>query len=207
MAPRNAGQAPGQRRRELLEAARAEMSRRGVAATTLNDIARAADMSAPALYWHFADRQQLVQEAIREHGEDFARLLLDQSSTGTGLERIEHHLETWARYVEESGEATIRFHFRAVVEARDQPELWGVLEPIVAAARVFWRAHVDDGIEDGSIRSDLDVEGTVELLLAATAGLDFCASFTLSERGVVELYGSFTAMLHDHLTAGRPPSR
>ena len=45
----------------LLDAAEREFTRKGVARTTLNDVASAAGLTRGALYWHFKDKSALVQ--------------------------------------------------------------------------------------------------------------------------------------------------
>jgi TetR/AcrR family acrAB operon transcriptional repressor len=45
----------------LLDAAEKEFSEKGVARTTLNDVATAAGMTRGAIYWHFEDKGALIQ--------------------------------------------------------------------------------------------------------------------------------------------------
>lgn len=54
-----------QTRRIIIDAARGEFARRGVTRTTLEQIARAAGVTRGAIYWHFANKQELF-DAMRE---------------------------------------------------------------------------------------------------------------------------------------------
>jgi len=63
-----------QTRNALLDAAEREFSRRGVGATTLGDIAKAAGVTRGALYHHFQDKRDLV-EAMTERALSPAREL------------------------------------------------------------------------------------------------------------------------------------
>ncbi|EKA1352080.1 TetR family transcriptional regulator, partial [Salmonella enterica] len=49
-------------RQHLIETAIAQFALRGVANTTLNDIADAADVTRGAIYWHFENKTQLFNE-------------------------------------------------------------------------------------------------------------------------------------------------
>lgn len=69
-----------QTRSQLLEAAERLFSERGVANTTLNDIATAAGLTRGAIYWHFQNKTDLIhalwdQVALPLH-ESFAELTL-----------------------------------------------------------------------------------------------------------------------------------
>lgn len=78
-------------RSQLLEAAERLFSERGVAGTTLNDIATAAGLTRGAVYWHFQNKTDLIhalwdQVALPLH-ESFAEL--EQSLPDDPLARIQ----------------------------------------------------------------------------------------------------------------------
>lgn len=80
-----------QTRLQLLEAAERLFSERGVAHTTLNDIATAAGLTRGAIYWHFQNKTDLIhalwdQVALPLH-ESFAEL--EQSIPDDPLARIQ----------------------------------------------------------------------------------------------------------------------
>ncbi|MFL6063020.1 MAG: TetR/AcrR family transcriptional regulator, partial [Marmoricola sp.] len=53
-------------RQRLLHAAAVILSRRGYTEARLGEIAAAADLKAPAIYYHFAGRDALITAALRE---------------------------------------------------------------------------------------------------------------------------------------------
>lgn len=53
-------------RERLIRSAAAILSRRGYGEARLQDIAAAADLKAPAVYYHFASRDALISAALRE---------------------------------------------------------------------------------------------------------------------------------------------
>lgn len=78
-------------RSQLLDAAERLFSERGVAGTTLNDIATAAGLTRGAVYWHFQNKTDLIhalwdQAALPLH-ESFAEL--EQSMPDDPLARIQ----------------------------------------------------------------------------------------------------------------------
>jgi len=92
-------------RRRIMAAALRTFNRRGIARTTLNDVARAAGVTRGAIYWHFSGKQALLR-AIRD---DVSLPLIDQSDftllSDTGdkpLQRVERFLVDLIRAVEEN---------------------------------------------------------------------------------------------------------
>ncbi|WP_312935904.1 TetR family transcriptional regulator [Pseudomonas sp.] len=63
-------------RAQIIEAAEKAFYRRGVARTTLTDIAQLAGVTRGAIYWHFSDKVELVQallDALHETHDHLAR--------------------------------------------------------------------------------------------------------------------------------------
>ncbi|KPA88404.1 MULTISPECIES: efflux system transcriptional repressor EmhR [Pseudomonas] len=68
-------------RRQILEAAEKAFYERGVARTTLADIATLAGVTRGAIYWHFSNKADLVQamlDSLREPLDDMAKASEDQ---------------------------------------------------------------------------------------------------------------------------------
>ena len=92
---RRTKEAAEQTRRRIMQAALRTFHRRGIARTTLEQVARAARVTRGAIYWHFSGKQALLR-AIRDDVSlplvdrgDFT--LLDQAAAEP-LERIERFL-------------------------------------------------------------------------------------------------------------------
>lgn len=66
------------------------MDAEGTSALTLRRLARELGVEAPALYWHFADKDELCREIVRTVGE---RLEVTSSTRGTPRRRLEHHFQ------------------------------------------------------------------------------------------------------------------
>jgi AcrR family transcriptional regulator len=78
--------APAGKRERLVAAARRVLHEQGVERTTLADIAQAADVPVGNVYYYFKTKDQLVEAAIKEHGECFKATLaaLDRHRTPQG---------------------------------------------------------------------------------------------------------------------------
>lgn len=96
-------------RQQLIEAAIVQFATRGVANTTLTDIAEAAQVTRGAVYWHFSskaeifnaiwEQQQPLREIIRDRlslSENDDPLLMLREQFITGLQYIAHEPRQWA---------------------------------------------------------------------------------------------------------------
>jgi TetR/AcrR family transcriptional regulator, transcriptional repressor for nem operon len=77
---------PAGKRERLVAAARQVLHEQGVERTTLADIAVAADVPVGNVYYYFKTKDQLVEAAIKAHGDDLRATLsvLDQHRTPQG---------------------------------------------------------------------------------------------------------------------------
>jgi TetR/AcrR family tetracycline transcriptional repressor len=82
------GRGAGLTREQIVEQAVALMDAEGTRALTLRRLARELGVEAPALYWHFADKEALCREVVHTVG---ARLEISSTTRGTPRRRLEHH--------------------------------------------------------------------------------------------------------------------
>ncbi len=85
---RPGGKGAGLSRDHIVEQAIALMDAEGTPALTIRRLARELGVEAPALYWHFADKNELCREIVRTVGE---QLEVTSSTRGTPRRRLEHH--------------------------------------------------------------------------------------------------------------------
>ncbi|MBU8833070.1 TetR/AcrR family transcriptional regulator [Mycolicibacterium goodii] len=156
MAPDTPSQ-PASRRDELLQLAAAMFADRGLKATTVRDIADSAGILSGSLYHHFKSKEQMVEEVLRDFLDWlFGRYqeILDTATSPleklTGLfmasfEAIEHRHAQVVIYQDEAKRLSDlpQFDF---VEARNKEQ------------RKMWLDILQEGIADGSLRPDLDVD-------------------------------------------------
>jgi AcrR family transcriptional regulator len=72
-------------REQLLKKALAAFSKKGYAATTLEDIAREAEVTRGAIYWHFGSKAELYNTLIREYSSRGGAIMQQAASEGGTL--------------------------------------------------------------------------------------------------------------------------
>jgi len=85
---------PGKRER-LTEAAAELIHRQGAQATTLAEIAEAADVPLGNVYYYFKTRDDLVEAVIATHGEQLHALLARLDSLDSPREKLKGLVENW----------------------------------------------------------------------------------------------------------------
>jgi AcrR family transcriptional regulator len=155
-------------RARILEAAAHVLSVKGYAGTRLSDVAEYAELQAPAIYYYFSSRDDLIEEVMYAGIADMRRHLqatLDALAPETPpLERILVAVEAHLRHeLELSDYATA-----AIRNAGQIPEpLRARQQREEAAYGRIWRRLFDDAIADGQIRSDLDARHAQLLVIGA----------------------------------------
>ncbi|GAA5129725.1 TetR/AcrR family transcriptional regulator [Haloechinothrix salitolerans] len=155
-------------RARILDAAANVLSRRGYAGTRLTDVAQQAEIQAPAIYYYFPSREDLIEEVMWTgiaHMREHLQGVLDQlPSDLPPLARIEAAVEAHLRYELEISDyttAAIRNAGQIPDELRirydNESKLYGDL----------WRKLFSDAGSAGELRSDLDPTSARMLVMGA----------------------------------------
>ena len=156
MSSQPAGQPPT-RRDELLELAATMFAERGLRATTVRDIAARAGILSGSLYHHFSSKEEMVDEVLRDFLDWlFARYQQIVDTEPNPLERlkglfmasfeaIEHRHAQVVIYQDEAKRLSAQERF-AYVEQRNQEQ------------RKMWLDLLNQGVEEGYFRPDIDVD-------------------------------------------------
>lgn len=143
--------------RRILDATARVLIDVGYSATRLTDIADIAGVQAGSIYYYFASRESLIEEVLR-YGVQFTqahvRATVEAVAAGaTPGERISAAIDGHLEAVMELGALS-----SAHVHAFDQvpPDMQERLRPIRRSFGKFWADLVDDAIESGDLRGDLD---------------------------------------------------
>jgi AcrR family transcriptional regulator len=191
---RRADQAPGngttdtksaRTRVRILDAAAKVLSRKGYAGMRLSDVAEAADLQAPAIYYYFDSREDLIEEVmwvgIADMREHVAKIL-DTLPPGTPpMDRILAAAESHLRHeleisdyttasIRNSGQVPDKIRKRQVAEEARYGEIWRDLMRSAAA--------------EGALRADLDPYIAQMLVLGS---LNWTAEWWSPKRGKVDL--------------------
>ncbi len=91
----------GERRSTIERAAERLFAQRGYSGTRIDDIARAAGVTKPVLYRHFASKESLHRALLEHHRDALAADALDPYlAEGTLEQRLPAMLDAWFAYVE-----------------------------------------------------------------------------------------------------------
>lgn len=183
--PMGRGQA---RRSAILEAAIDQFSRRGVAATSMANIAEAAGVSRPALYQYFGDKDEIFARAFVGLFEQLVEAALDAlEQPGTAADRLDGFLQRYEGDLFERMSASP--HVDEIIGAKNE-------QVTEAAAAVV--ARLSHGLETffvsvspgNSRATEAQRTNWIELLRLAPKGLRF------DQPTVALLRGRLTALAH-----------
>jgi TetR/AcrR family transcriptional regulator, cholesterol catabolism regulator len=155
-------------RRRILDAAAQVLSRRGYAGTRLTDVAEVAEIQAPAIYYYFPSRDDLVEEVMWSgiaHLTGYVQARLDRLPPGTvAMDRIEAAVEAHLRCeleISDAAAAAIRNAGQIPEEIRARYD--------VEANRYgdVWRKLFQDARRDGEMRPELEPRAARMLVLGA----------------------------------------
>ena len=145
------------RRDELLELAAAMMAERGLRATTVRDIADAAGILSGSLYHHFSSKEEMVDEVMRGFLDWlFARYREIIDTEPNPLARLEGLFLASFEAIE-SRHAQVVIYQDEAKRLSAQPR-FGYVEERSREQRKMWLDVLNQGIEQGCFRPDLDVD-------------------------------------------------
>lgn len=151
------------RRTQIVEAARARFRTTGLEDTTLDMIARDADIQRPHLYRYFRDKADLTAAVVAAEASEVNRRRAERVSDIDGFEEqivagISAAVELvysdpfWASLV-----SPTNIPYTAYVAVED-PEL-------TSSNRDFWRPILESALERGELRPDVDIDETMTWML------------------------------------------
>ncbi|MER5674676.1 TetR/AcrR family transcriptional regulator [Pseudonocardia alni] len=170
--PRRAGTGSAPRsartRERILDAAAVVLNRSGYAGTRLLDIAGLAGLQAPAIYYHFASRDELIQEVVQvglrrtmAHVHDELAALPDGTPPMDRIATaVRAHLEIVLRDSE--------YAAAAIRNAAQLPQ--GIRDVQLRDRRRYgalWRGLVDDARAAGQLDPELDPQAARMLVMGA----------------------------------------
>lgn len=148
---------PPTRREELLELAAAMFAERGLRATTVRDIADSAGILSGSLYHHFASKEEMVDEVLRGFLDWlFTRYQEIVDTEPNPLERLKGLFMA-------SFEAIEHRHAQVVIYQDEAKRLAGqerfsYVEERNKEQRKMWLELLNQGVEEGYFRPDIDVD-------------------------------------------------
>jgi TetR/AcrR family transcriptional regulator, cholesterol catabolism regulator len=171
-------------RRRILDAAAYVLSVKGYAGLRLTDVATEAEIQAPAIYYYFASREDLIEEVMwsgvsdmREHVGTILNALPD----GTGAqERLLAAVEAHLRHALEISDYTTA-SIRNAGQVPDTIRKRQIREE--ERYGEIWRSLINDLARSGGLRADLDLYIAQMLVLGA---LNWTVEWWDSRRGSLD---------------------
>jgi len=161
-------------REQLLEKALAAFSKKGYAATTLADIAKEAEVTRGAIYWHFGSKAELYNTLIREYA-DRGNVIMQQAidEGGTLLDILRRVFVRQLEAVEEDSALRAMIELQIFktglmpeLEEGRQQQIEGSIGLVEMLAGVM-----EQGVQAGLLRSDVDPKEMARVYLAYQNGL------------------------------------
>jgi AcrR family transcriptional regulator len=155
-------------RERILNATAHVLSRKGYSATRLGDIADQAQLQAPAIYYYFGSREELIEEVmavgiqrLRQHVEEVLEgLPAEMPPMDRIIAAVEAHLqivlslsEFATAVIRNSGQMPEEAHARQLAEEA----MYGTI----------WQKLIRDAHAEGQIRADLDLRIAHRLIIGA----------------------------------------
>lgn len=182
--PTRDGAKSARTRERILDATAHVLSRKGYAGTRLTDIAEQAELQAPAIYYYFPSREDVIEEVMlvgvarmREH---VLQALDELPPDRTPMDRICVAVEEHLRYEQ----AISAYTTAAIRNAEQLPE--AIRTRQLAEENKYgdvWRKLINDAKKAGELRSDLDARVARTLVLGA---LNWAAEWWNPRRGSLE---------------------
>src|SRR5688572_9733418 len=171
--PRQPRERRGDRsRRDLVTIAIDQFSRHGYQGTSIDTIARAAGVTKGALYYHFRDKQALLEGAIEDRIAGFERVVVERvTRAGDPAAALREVAEICVEQATVSNHR--RFLLTLMVEAMDShPELSQLFRDMMRRFREFLTETFRIGQRKGAFRPDVDPALAAQLFVAAVIGTE-----------------------------------
>jgi AcrR family transcriptional regulator len=184
VAAEDPGSKSARTRERILDAAAYVLSRKGYAGTRLSDVADQAEIQAPAIYYYFPSRDDLIEEVmwtgIAHMREHLTGILATLPPGADPLDRIDVAVEAHLRYCLEISDYTTA----SIRNAGQVPE--GIAIRYTAEASQYgdmWRKLLQDADNARMLRSDLDPVTARMMVLGA---LNWAAEWWNPRRGSLD---------------------
>lgn len=192
-------------RQRILDAAAQVLSAKGYAGTRLSDVAEYAELQAPAIYYYFPSREELIEEVMWSGIADMVKHLqgvLDEvASDVTPIDRIMIAIDAHLRH-----ELELSHYATAAIRNSGQiPEHLRARQLAEEANYgTIWRKLIKDAAAEGQLRTELDLHVTQMLIMGS---LNWAAEWWTPRRGSLEtVIRTAQALIRAGISAADPTS-
>jgi AcrR family transcriptional regulator len=196
----------GERKKRIIESARVAFAGSNYRKVSTADLARAADVSEPALYRYFPSKKDLFLSTLRTTApkliDSWQRIAAEvddplETLSSIGISYYDHL---------KSHSAVMKLQFQALVEAND-PDIRQALHENFASFVDLFAEILDDGRKRGLVRQNVDVKSFAWHFLGM--GLTLDASHLLGFDNVItrQTVETWVRFLVDAVRADQPEGR
>jgi TetR/AcrR family transcriptional regulator len=146
------------RRNEIIDAAERLFYAKGYDKVTMDEIAQEVDLSKGALYFYFKSKDSIFFAIIFRRWTEFGETLIKKMSPGkTGLEKIQIMIQWFIEYSKNNPEynnmaTTFGPQLFQRMDAENAQIMMGISKKYIPLVHIAVR----EGVEDGSVRNDID---------------------------------------------------
>lgn len=157
-------------------------SESGYDAATFQEIAVRADLTRPAINHYFPTKDMLYREVLGQTHHTIISAGFDEARRVPGFgDRLQAFVRASVA-AQEHDRSVAAFIVTSVLESQRHPELQHDDHEVLHSMRDFAQWVLSEGVANGELRSDTDIELTTELLVAMLCGLGFYSGFVGDRR-------------------------
>ena len=157
------------REASILEAAKKVFLAKGLLAATIDDIAAEAELGKGTLYRHYRSKEDIMLAIDEQATRELHALYVGETAgDGTGLAKVLRMMRAYYAFVMAN---PAYFGFIAFFESPLPTTNAGVVYETTMAIHELFQTVLQQGIADGSLRSDLKADLLANTLWAASYGM------------------------------------
>jgi len=161
-------------REALIKAATTLFAERGYRETSVQAIGESARVSRGSIFWHFGSKEGLLWAVVERAFQAWeTEVLVTDVSDATGIEAVRRTLHAHRRFLMDDTE-TLRLFYVLIFEAlAPRPELAGDFARLHVQLRELTVGWIQEAIDAGTVREDLDATAVVTFITAALGGIAY----------------------------------
>lgn len=190
-----------ERRKQILEKAAEVFAAHGLAGARTKDIAKACDINEAVIYKHFESKEELFRESLHFNQIELVEKLYELvESESDGLKALRASMGTHiAQLIADPALRAYMLHGIAASTHDVQMNAWA--SDWFGKQNEFIRKQLKRGIEDGSIRPDIDIENEVWHIKGVGLASMLAGIFGLSEKKASDLARDLFKKVLDSIAA------
>jgi len=185
-------------RERVLDAAASLVAARGSRAVSLAEVGAAAGYSRGIVNHHFGSKVQLLEELLA-----YTQRFDVPPDAATGLARLTDFVTAYLEGMHERSPRSEAFLKLWTESAGAEPSLAPLFAERDAGFREVLAQHIRDGVDDGSIRADVDAEVGAVAIIGVLRGTAMMAFSTARDTSAAELAAAVADAVERSLTSAR----